>query len=290
MPQNISVEEYEKLSPVAQVNYEGSRLNYVVPNRMTLWRVQTLVDKEPETLAWIKSFGVGDTLVDVGANVGMYTVLAAVTRRARVFAFEPEAHNFSLLNRNIVANGLSQQAIAWCAALSDAARFDRLYLNSCTPGDSCHSFAEQVDFALRPRVGRLVQGCCSTTLDALVRERIIPAPDHIKIDVDGFEHKVIAGAREVLASASLRSLLVEINTGLAEHLEMLAVIERAGFGYARDQMEQARVKEGPFAGVANVVFTRTSRIGTLPPRSVAAPHLRSIGLGPRIACEGGNVP
>ena len=38
---------------------------------------------------------------DVGANVGMYTVFAAPTRGARVFAFEPEAQNYAMLNRNI---------------------------------------------------------------------------------------------------------------------------------------------------------------------------------------------
>src|SRR5512139_2825437 len=73
------------------------------------------------------------------------------------------------------------------------------------------------------------QGCVVNTLDALVQSQAIPAPDHIKIDVDGIEHKVVAGAKEALKN--VRSLLVEVNTNLDEHRDMVHELTGLGFKY-----------------------------------------------------------
>ena len=270
MAGKLTIEEYEQLLPVASVKFGTETVRYVVPSRMTLWRVETLLTKEPETVEWMSSFAADEILVDVGANMGLYTIWAAITRRARVFAFEPEAQNFALLNRNIQLNGLGERVVAWCAALSDESRFDRLHLNSTTIGDSCHAFGEKVDHRLRPRNFRGVQGCFSTTLDQLVESGAMPAPNHIKIDVDGFEHKVIRGAQRVLARPELRSVLVEINTHLTQHLSVVERLQQLGFQYSSEQVERCRVKEGAFAGVANYVFRRPVA-GQIP-----APHFPQV--------------
>jgi FkbM family methyltransferase len=47
-------------------------------------------------------------LIDVGANVGMYSIYAAKLKKARVFAFEPESQNYSTLLKNIISNELEQ--------------------------------------------------------------------------------------------------------------------------------------------------------------------------------------
>ena len=137
-------------------------------------------------------------LVDVGANVGMYTVWAAKTRGVQVYAFEPEAQNYGLLNRNLVLNALGGQVKAYCLALSDVAGFGELHLATLDAGGSCHSYGERVDFKHEPMQPKFSQACMSARLDDLVRDGIVPAPDHIKLDVDGFEPKVVAGAAEVL--------------------------------------------------------------------------------------------
>lgn len=54
-------------------------------------------------------------------------------------------------------------------------------------------------------------------------------PNHIKIDVDGIEPKVIAGAKETLQSQELRSLMIEINDDLPDDLEMIFYPESLGF-------------------------------------------------------------
>src|SRR5919106_6075149 len=100
----LSPDEYEKIAPQASIMHDGVKMTFSTPNAFTLWRVQSIYEKEPWTLEWIASFEPASILVDVGANVGMYTIWAAATRRARVYAFEPEAQNYATLNRNIMLN------------------------------------------------------------------------------------------------------------------------------------------------------------------------------------------
>ncbi len=195
-------------------------------------------------------------LVDIGANVGMYTIWAAKTRGARVFAFEPEAQNYALLNRNVLANGLNDLVRAYCVALSDASGFDALYLSDLGVGGSCHSYGAALDFNNQPRAAPFAQGSVAVTLDEMVERGAVPVPQHVKIDVDGLEHKVIAGARQTLANAAVRSVLIEINTNLDEHWELVDIMLGLGFDYSQEQVARAQRSEGTFKGVGNYVFYR----------------------------------
>src|SRR5512145_2382546 len=202
---------------VREIEHRGVRITFATPNAHTAWRVDTLFTKEPDTIEWLESFGSGDVLLDVGANVGMYTIFAAKVSGATVHAFEPESQNYAVLNQNVMLNQLDKTVSAYCAALSDRTGFDRLYLSEFVAGSSCHSWGAPLDFHNRPRGSPFAQGCYSTTIDTMVASGAMPVPTHIKIDVDGLEHAVLAGARETLRNPALHSVLAEINTNLAEH-------------------------------------------------------------------------
>jgi FkbM family methyltransferase len=236
----LTLEQYEKLIPSCHVQHEGKTISYLTPNTFLKWRVDTLYTKEPCTLEWIAGFGAGEVLVDVGANVGMYTVWAAMTRGARVFAFEPESQNYALLNRNLMLNGLGGSVKAYCMALSDSAGFSELHLAVLDAGGSCHQLGEKVDFNHRPAQPKFSQGCQSARLDDLVRDGVVPAPQHIKIDVDGFEPKVIAGAAQVLRAPQTRSLLIEVNQNLPDHMQMVAELNALGFRHDAAQVASSR--------------------------------------------------
>ena len=123
---------------------DGKEVKFIAVNEITAWRAQSVMSKEPGTVSWIEEMSEGEVLLDVGANVGLYSLCAARFRGARVFAFEPESQNFALLNANIHRNGLQDAVLAYSVALSDETRFDSLYLSSFEPGGSCHAFGESV--------------------------------------------------------------------------------------------------------------------------------------------------
>ncbi len=256
MAPNMTLEEYENFQPVLMIGEGENKIQYSTPNRIAAWRVQTFFTKEPETVAWIEGFGPEEVMVDVGANVGMYTIWAAKTAGVRVFAFEPESQNYALLNRNIVLNGLSKRVVAYCAALSDESAFDVLNVSVFDIGQSCHTFGESVNFKLEPHQFALTQGAYATRLDALVQGQTVPVPDHIKIDVDGIEHKVIKGAKTTLGNPAVKSLLIEINQNLAEHVGVVTFLKEMGFTYSIAQVTESERLDGAFKGVANYVFRR----------------------------------
>lgn len=253
---SLTLEEYERLNPRCEITHNGISMVYATPSQMTRWRVETIHTKEPWTLEWIESFNPGEILVDCGANVGMYTIWAAATRRTRVYAFEPEAQNYALLNRNIQLNGLKDLVKAYCIGLSDADGLFDLHMADLRVGGSCHSVGEALDFEHKPLRTVFVQGCYASTLDAFVDSGAIPVPNHIKIDVDGFEPKVIAGALKTLARPEMKSLLIETNQNLDDHRKMVKDLNAMGFMHDPAQVARAERKQGTFKGVAEHVFRR----------------------------------
>ena len=258
MSEAFDIKAYEKINPIATVSGGDVTVRYHVPNSTTMWRVETLFTKEPETIAWIRGFNPDDVLVDVGANVGLYTIWAACTRGCQVYAFEPESRNFALLNRNIRLNEVQDRVVAWPSALMDEQRFALLHLSSDRDGSSGHSFGQGVNNRLQPVQLPFRQGSVCTTLDRLIADGLIRAPNHLKIDVDGFEGKVVKGAAETLTRGLIDSILVEINTNLKEHQTVVEDLVAQGFSYDDEQIERSMVREGPFAGYVNYVLRRGS--------------------------------
>lgn len=206
-------------------------------------RLRTLFSKEPITLAWIHTFGEGETLYDIGANVGMYTVYAAVMRDASVYAFEPEALNYAELNKNIYLNELHGRVLAYCLALSDVDKVDRLLLSDFGLGISYHDFEENSwtsdkQFAADWKVSkdnRREQGCIGRRLDSLLAEGI-PVPQHIKIDVDGLEHRVVEGMIETLRRSELKTVLIEINFDNPRNLAIIDRMTELGWRFSWEQL------------------------------------------------------
>lgn len=250
--------EREKINPVVVVQHGGKEVKYSTTNLNTLWRVETLHTKEPDTIEWISLFDENDVMLDVGANVGMYTVWAAVTRGCRVYAFEPESQNYAQLNVNLHLNRLADRVQAYCVALSDTTEFSVLNLGEFLLGGSNHSFKDEVNFKLEALRTAYKQGCFATTLDALVEQGAVPVPQHIKIDVDGIEHRVIAGMHKTLQNPAVKTLLVEINTNLPEHQAIIQKMSEYGFSFSQEDIARSvgRQDDTAFAGVGNYIFFR----------------------------------
>jgi FkbM family methyltransferase len=241
----------------AVLEHQGVRMVYQTPNDATAWRVKTLYDKEPDTIRWIEGMQPESVLLDVGANVGMYTIFAAMTKKMTVVAFEPESQNYALLNSNIAANGLSERVVAYPLALSDKLDVNRLFLSQFGIGGSCHSFGEEVGFDLKPRSSAFSQGSFSISIDELIERQFIPVPHYIKLDVDGFEHKVLNGAKKTLADKRVKEILVELNTHLPEHQAVIVFLQELGFIYDENQAQGALRKSGTFEGVGEFIFRRS---------------------------------
>jgi FkbM family methyltransferase len=167
----------------------------------------------------------------------MYSIVAAKVHGARVYSFEPEGQNFATLNANIISNHLGGSVTGYCIAISDKLQIDVLNLGQFTVGSALHAFGEplrdpQYEHSDKTKLERFQpfhrQGSVAFAIDDLIA-RGMPAPTFLKIDVDGFEDRVIAGAANLLANAERMNVLVEANANLLSHRKMLENIE--AFGY-----------------------------------------------------------
>ena len=244
----MQITDYEQLFP----HVKAHNLVWYTPNSHCAWRVESLLTKEPDTVEWIGSMLPGDVLYDVGANMGQYSMLAA-KRGVRVHAFEPESQNFALMCRNIAINQLSESITPWCLALADFEHFADFHVTQLIAGGSCNSFGAPVNYHLEEKKFPFKQGAFGTRLDYFAQS-VQSYPTHIKIDVDGFEHLVLEGAKNTLQS--VRSVLVETNTHLPEHQVIENLMRQYNLLPDHETAEKARRKEGAFEGIGNVIYYR----------------------------------
>jgi len=201
-------------------------LTFRVANPVERWRAETLLDKEPDTIAWLEStITAGSVLYDVGANIGVYALYAAHIHRGdtRVLAFEPEALNFARLYQNIFDNNLAATIGALPIAIGKASGVGRLNLSGFEAGAARHVAAAAAESELR------AEWLIANSLDAVAAMVGPPwsAPTHLKIDVDGPELDVLEGAQATLRVPKLRHVLVELSEASAPAgIEQLA---KAGF-------------------------------------------------------------
>jgi FkbM family methyltransferase len=168
-------------------------------------------------------------------------------RNSNVYAFEPEALNYAELNKNIFLNDLHERVLGYCLALSDVDKADRLLLSDFGLGISYHDFeenswTEDKAFAkdwVVSKENRLQQGCIGRTVDSLVSDGL-PVPHHIKIDVDGLEHRVIGGMQDVLRRPELKTVLIEINFDNPKNLAIIDTMEKMGWRFSWDQLRMHR--------------------------------------------------
>ncbi|MFN3201251.1 MAG: FkbM family methyltransferase [Bradymonadia bacterium] len=140
-----------------------------------------------------------DLMLDVGANVGSYTVLAAGAVGARAITFEPVPHTFKGLTDNMLLNGLTERVRLHNCGLGRDAGLLRFTASSDM---SNHVLSDGEDYA-----GDVIE-VPIRPLDTLVEAD--EKPFLIKVDVEGFEAEVIAGGERVFSSDATQAVLLEL--------------------------------------------------------------------------------
>ena len=248
----------EKLTANVSDPITNKVLKYSIVNEMTLWRAQTLFTKEPITIEWIRSFENKKVFFDIGANVGMYSVFAALNNNVNVYAFEPESNNFQTLMHNIDQNNLSDIVTPFPIGLSNKTELSKLQISKFEAGSSHHTVGKDLldHKNLEVISSNFSQGIFSTTLDDLCFKWALPIPTYLKIDVDGIESKIIEESKKTLSSDELRSVLIEINENREQDNSIIKTLTQTGFSFDEKQVNEARRKSGPHQGYAEYLFIK----------------------------------
>ena len=192
--------------------HKGVNLNFVTPTALTKYRAVTFASKEPETLLWIESIPEESVLMDVGANVGIFSVYAALARNCKVYAIEPSLLNLDILLRNIVNNRVAKLVTVIPLALSDATAVQTMFMSrqGFTWGGAHNSIGKNIGQDGQPLDTPIESSQLSITIDCLISQFQLDDPNYLKIDVDGLELLVLKGASNALKKVD--SILIEVDT------------------------------------------------------------------------------
>jgi len=234
---------------------------------------------EPNLTAWIaERLRPGDVFVDVGANIGYFSLLASrvVGPEGRVVAIEASPEVFGLLRRNLELNA-TRNVRAVNVAISDGEACVQLY---SAPGHdsgrttAAQSWAEEQHFTASSKVRAL-------PLPAVLHEEEIRAARVIKIDVEGYEWQVVSGMAEMLKACRPDvEIMVEVTPAVLQtqnrtSADLIRILASSGFhpyriendystrSYLLNQGFTRPVRlEGPtFLEQADLVFSRVDAQG-----------------------------
>jgi len=210
-----------------EVRHQEISMQLTHPNPQIRSRNLTFSSKEPDTLQWIQSFDANSVLWDIGANVGLYSVFAALNGHT-VVAIEPSVFNLEFLVRNIVANHVNEKVSILPIAIGNPGDgFETLNLKSTAWGDSQNAFATELGQSGNIENFEIRYQILGMKLDALQTHLGLPHPKYIKIDVDGLEPEILESGASTLENVS--SVLVEIPTYAQAEERIRSIMLSAGF-------------------------------------------------------------
>ena len=232
---------------VVRLDYPDASIHIRVTSDMERRYRARSCRKEPWTVDWLQQHvQAGDVLYDVGANVGTFTLIAAIGRGARVVAFEPGYANYARLCENLALNRCSGAVIPVPLPLNDVNGLFRFLYRTIEPGQSRHKMKVRPwEFTDGSTGDRDEQTMCGVRLDDLRVQFGLPPPAHIKLDVDGAEVRVLRGALETLRHEALRSVLVEADVALWD--EVRSLLTECGFAVASQVMREGAPTYAVFA-------------------------------------------
>ncbi|HTZ87178.1 MAG TPA: FkbM family methyltransferase [Solirubrobacteraceae bacterium] len=213
----------------ARINLGGSFLRYLTG------------DAEPEVQEALAALiEPGQTVYDVGANIGFFTMLCSrlVGPQGRVYAFEPIPQNLATLRHNVALNDLANVTIVE-QALSSSTGTAEMFIS---PWSAFHSL--NVEGASKqdnhgPEAGQITVQ--TVTLDEFLKGEGVRAPDLLKIDVEGAELIVLEGAGETLRSRK-PLLLCELHDTHAAYGEF---IDSIGYDLRVIEGESTELADAP---------------------------------------------
>lgn len=132
----------------------------------------------------------GDVVLDVGANVGLFTVFASKKAKCQVYAFEPVTYTFNILLETIKLNGVENYAIPINIGLSNYSGYADINLSS--ENNLSASSILFVDHAVETEKIEV------TSIDEFIKVNNIEKVDFIKADIEGSERDMLEGAKQTL--------------------------------------------------------------------------------------------
>ena len=156
----------------------------------------------------------GDIVIDIGAHIGLYTIISSkrVGANGKVVAIEANPSNFEMLNRNIKVNQLTN-----IISLNNAVYSKETKLKLYLPGEELGHTTYNTVMSDRAKNEDKFVEVSANTLDYLLQLKEITDVNWVKIDVEGAEFEVLKGAHNLLLNSRNIVILMEVHGSLNDY-------------------------------------------------------------------------
>ena len=215
----------------------GITPKYYVKNDLELDKILTKDNEENVLKIFLDKIKPEDIIYDIGANIGLYTLPAALKLRGtgRVVAFEPVPMWFNRLKDNLSLNSI-QNVDVYNVGLYTRTEKKVMYIKSIQGsgmGSIVTNYRNEVPEEILEKIEvQLVKG------DDFISENKIPLPNIIKIDVEGAELDVIRGLKNTIAHSDCRFILCEVHPKYMTESPTKVNIILEKMGYRVEKIEE----------------------------------------------------
>lgn len=221
---------------------------YRLARNSSLWR-----DEMSTLLALFSILRPGDTFVDVGANVGLFSSTVSRLPNVRVLAFEAHPDTYSRLARNAARHGAKATQVAVSDEPGELEFLD---------GAVSHVFAA-ASHQNAYHIGKTGIKVKARTLDEMLpRDR----PLIMKVDVEGHEPEVLKGAGELMKSGLIHAVLLDASPG-SESLQAASLLRQSQFTILdASTLREASAHTAVFLALSKDGLVRLGKAGTADPK------------------------
>ena len=238
---------------------DGKRVSFICLGRKSRDRSLIAFYKEPDTMRWIDSFNAESCFLDIGSNIGMFSIYAAKKKKCKVYSIEPSINSNYIFLLNVGNNNLNHKVTLYQVLLSN--RNTDIRFETSSPNNNLNNL-----HGLRSR--NVINNSSSknnykkeyanytlltSKLDQINFGDII---ENVKIDVDGNEMELLEGATEFFFQKNINSVMVELDEKDKNYKKILQFFNDHNFKRDFRFSSLTKISEDEVSKVYNHYFYR----------------------------------
>ena len=210
-------------------NIDNQKIYYLVLGEKSRSRSNIAHNKEIDTTKWIDSFDKNSCFLDIGSNIGIFSIYAAV-KKCKVYAFEPSI-NASYINLiNIGKNNLNNRITLYQILLSNSSELISLETTKANNNlDNLHGIREANKLSVSNlnrqdfHANYVIPKYKLDDIDFKINI------DYVKIDVDGNEKELLEGSKYFFEKNNIKSVMIELDEKSLDYQNVLLIFKKMNF-------------------------------------------------------------
>ena len=213
------------INPMTSMFFENKKIFFRTGHGRLFWRAKTLHTEEPMMIDWIQTMNKNDIFLDIGANIGTYTIPASIKCK-HVYACELDPLNIGGLKENIFLNQLTNKITILPFPATAKNKIVEVFYRDHSMGDALQSINRPTPLNIVRTKNNHKLNQLGFSLDFIFKEFNLPYPTKVKIDVDGNEKEVFLGAKDIIFKSE--EIYFE-DSGLSDCGKIIKLIKKNNF-------------------------------------------------------------